>query len=87
MILFTVQIWQGGLLFHIANSRTVKKNTERFEPKNMVLRNYLEAQNDSGTRLSEMLVNYKRNQGQNRLERCGCKNIRRKLEAILAGKM
>lgn len=53
----------------------------------MVLRNYLEAQNDSGTRLSEMLVNYKRNRGQNRLERCGRKNIRRKPEAILAGEM
>lgn len=38
-----------------------EKNAERFEPKNMVLRNYLEAQNDSDTRLSEMLVNYKRN--------------------------
>lgn len=42
----------------------------------MVLRDYLEAQNDSGTRLSEMLVNYKRKQRQNRLERCERKNIR-----------
>jgi hypothetical protein len=64
-----------------------EKNAERFEPKNMVLRNYLEAQNDSGTRLSKTYCYYKRNQGQNRLERCGRKNIRRKLEAILAGKM
>lgn len=38
-----------------------EKNTERFEPKNMVLRDYLEAQNDSGTRLSETYCNYKRN--------------------------
>lgn len=64
-----------------------EKNAERFEPKNMVLRNYLEAQNDSGTRLSKTYCYYKRNQGQNRLERCGRKNIRRKPEAILAGKM
>ena len=39
------------------------ENTERFEPKNVVLRNYLEAQNDWGARLSKTYYSYQRNRG------------------------